>query len=261
MTTKLVEFKNKKGDILRGIFIESEKQNKKYAVLMFGGFERAGTTEKKFKKLSDNLGKYGVASLRFDATDCGLSDGDFYTVSIKSLTNDLLSAVDYLKKIGYQKFSIVGHSLAACAILLAIRKFDFEKIVLIAPALNQKDLLRYWFVKKNNPNILINWGNYKKYLKEEKFISDAKNDFIGKTHKINSQYRESNKGTNYSQRFIDFNQRKLLLIHGQGDDIVPIESLNIKPLNKIIIRYGDHDLERPELIEQWIDKTVLFLKI
>lgn len=47
--TKLVEFKNKTNNLLRGILLSNGKSDK--AVLMAGGFERSATTEKKFKVL------------------------------------------------------------------------------------------------------------------------------------------------------------------------------------------------------------------
>lgn len=54
------------------------------------------------------------------------------------------------------------------------------KIILIAPALNQRDLLRYWFVtgqmKKTNPSIEITWKNYKDNLNEEDFLKDCQRD-------------------------------------------------------------------------------------
>lgn len=261
MITKLIEFNNKESDILRGILVKPKKVYNNYIVLMFGGFERSGTTQKKFKKLSDELGERNIASFRFDATDCGLSDGNFYNITIESLTDDLLSAFSYLKKLSYQKVSIVGHSLASCSISLIIKKINIEKVVLIAPALNQKDLLRYWFVQKNNQNIQINWNNYKDYLKEKEFIKNCKLDLITKSHKLNYQYRDKNKEIDYSLNFSDFDKKKLLLIHGAMDDKVPLKSLNINFLNRIIIKKGDHDLEQPGIIEQWLNKAVNFLKI
>ena len=73
MRTELLEFKNRKGNILRGILV-LRKEDDKRAVLMIGGFERPTTTQKKFKILADNL---NISSLRLDYTGIGLSDGDF----------------------------------------------------------------------------------------------------------------------------------------------------------------------------------------
>lgn len=47
------------------------------------GFERNATVEKKFKAFAGVLAGHGVASLRFDASGCGLSDGDFSKTTLK----------------------------------------------------------------------------------------------------------------------------------------------------------------------------------
>ncbi|MBU1167453.1 alpha/beta hydrolase [Patescibacteria group bacterium] len=86
---------------------------------------------------------------------------------------------EFEKEIGDCRISVVAHSLGACALATKIEeiKDKVEKIVLIAPALNQKDLLRYWFVisqmEKSSPDIDITWQNYKEYLDENDFVKDC----------------------------------------------------------------------------------------
>lgn len=259
MITKLVEFKNSNQFLLRGI-LTLGYNNSQDIVIMVGGFERACTTEKKFKALADKLADNNITAFRFDATDCGLSDGDFYNTTTKSLAEDLLCAIDYLKKSGYQRFSIVGHSFACCAISLILNKINFEKIVLIAPALNQKELLRLWFAQKNNKDLKIGWNNYKNYYIEEEFLKESKSEMLTKSHRLNYKYRFNNKDIDYSSKYIEFPNKLIMLIHGTNDDKVPLESLNIKFGNKVIIDNGDHELEQPPVIEQWISKCIDFLK-
>lgn len=261
MITKLLEFKNQKQELLRGIFAASPQSDSKYIVVMFGGFERSGTTEKKFKMLADDLAENNMASFRFDAPDCGLSDGNFYNITVESLAEDLLSAVDFLKTQGYEKFSVVGHSLAACVVALTLFKTRFEKIILIAPALNQRELLRLWSVQKNNKHIEVNWKNYKEYLNENEFMLDAKADMIAKAHKINYKYRYENANIDYSSYYAKISPDKILAIYGSNDDKVPIESQNIDFFNKIIVEKGDHDLEQPGIIRKWLPAAVDFLKL
>ncbi len=129
ITTKLIEFINQNQALLRGILTIPENTDNKSIVIMVGGFERSATTEKKFKLLADKLAEEKLISFRFDATDCGLSDGDFYNMTVESLAADLSEAVSYFQGLGYEKFSVVGHSLAGCAISLLINKVNFEKIV------------------------------------------------------------------------------------------------------------------------------------
>ena len=258
MATKLLEFENYKKEILRGILVENPDSDKNYVVVMLGGFERSATSEKKFKALADKLALKGIASFRFDAPDCGLSDGDFYPMTTESLAEDLRSAVEFLKRIGYGSFAAVGHSLAGCVISLVLDEADFKKIVLLAPALNQRDLLRLWFVQNARKDIKIDWNNYKEYFREEDFIKDAESDMTAKSHMVSFNYRIKNQERDYSRNY-ESRAGKVLLVHGRKDDKVPLESLGVDFPNKIILEEGDHDLERPEVIEGWLDGAVQFL--
>ncbi|MCK5320835.1 alpha/beta hydrolase [Candidatus Parcubacteria bacterium] len=259
--TKLIEFKNGDGSILRGIFVFGKKTEK--AVLMCGGFERSATTEKKFKVLADELANQNIASLRFDYSGCGLSDGDFARITVQRMANDFRNAVKILQeKIDCENISAAVHSLSACVVANLTKESFFKKIILIAPALNQKDLLRYWFtvsaMKKEKPNVKITWQNFRNYLDEKKFQADcARTDKMTKTNYISADYFLENKDKDYSGLLAD--SRNVLHIHGDKDDKAPIENLNVEFENKIIVKNGDHDLERPDMIEQWIYRTIDFI--
>ncbi len=249
MKTRLLEI-NKN----RGILVD---KNTDLIVVMIGGFERSATTEKKFKKIADNL---QVSSFRFDYSGVGLSDGDFSKITVSSMKKELKNVLVELKK-NYSKFIIVAHSLSAC---LVVNSNDFEKIILMAPALNQKELLRYYFVlsniKEENINEKISWNNYQKYLDKDKFLKDCllENKMTKKNH-ISSAYFLENKDKDYSK--IAEDKKNILHIHGDKDDKVPLESLNIKFTNLITVKNGDHDMERPDMIRQWIQKTIDFIEI
>lgn len=260
MKTNLLEFNNIDGKILRGILVDGENNNRENIVLMMAGFERAGTTEKKFKALADKLAENKIDSFRFDVADCGLSDGDFYHMSTQSLADDLSVAVNLSLNLGYKRVSVVVHSLAACALSLLLDKISFEKIILIAPALNQKELLRLWFARINNKTVAIDWQNFRNYYTEDEFVENLRYDFTTKSHILSSEYMIKNQNIDYSVYYNRYNQENILLIQGMKDDKVPFESLNINFRNQVLIDNGDHDLERPDLIKQWIDKAIAFLK-
>lgn len=253
MYTKLIEFKNKK---LRGILVTNKKSKK--CVLMCGGFERSATTEKKFKKLADELIKKNISSFRYDYGGVGLSDGNFSEITVKKMSNIIKLAREQLKKeIGCKDISVVAHSLAGCAVAQGFKNNYFNKIILLAPALNQKELLRYWFVINNKTKKII-WKNYKKYLNESAFLTDCKRkDKMTKLNCIAPAYFLENKDIDYSVYLKNLDD--VLLVHGNEDDKVPIESINVNFKNKIIVKGGDHDLERPDMFKQWIKEAVNFL--
>lgn len=136
-------------------------------------------------------------------------------------------------------------------------------MLLISPALNQKELLRYWFVtsqmKKIDPDLEITWDNYKQYLDESAFQKDCqRNDKMTKKNYIESGYFMEGKDLDLLDKFRD-PDLKILHVHGTTDKAVPIESLNIGFDDQIIIENGDHDLERPDQLDQWKNKALEFL--
>jgi esterase/lipase len=149
MENELLQFNNIKGDILRGILVLKNESNKKI-LLMVGGFEGSATTQKKFKTLADNI---GFSSFRLDYTGIGLSDGDFSKLSVNNLSLDIKSTIEELNKRGFNQIQVACHSLSSCAVSLLASYLD--KIILFAPALNQKELLRYWFVNSLNENKIL----------------------------------------------------------------------------------------------------------
>lgn len=257
MNTKLLEFKNQRDNIIRGILVEND--SKDHIAVMLGGFERATSTERKFKLLADELVKNEIASLRFDVADMGLSDGDFYKMTMQTIANDLLAVVENLKTLGFKKVSFVGHSQAACAVSLLLKEIEFEKLVLLAPALNQDELQRLWFAQEKNPLEKIGWNNYREKLDEEEFQKAISQDVITKSHLLNAQFKQMNSNLNYEENFKEYDLNRILVVRGDGDKVCPIESLAIEFPNKILVEGGDHDMEKPGMIEQWLRDVIIFL--
>ncbi|EKD66177.1 MAG: hypothetical protein ACD_49C00060G0019 [uncultured bacterium (gcode 4)] len=265
MKTKLTEFTNSEWETLRWIISLPESEIN-WWVICLSGFERSATTEKKFKTLADKITSKMLATLRFDFSGLGLSDGDFRFTTIEKQGQDLLSAIENLEKeIWNSKINIVAHSLGACVLASQIEKIKDKigKIILISPALNQKELLRYRFtsgqMKKINPILEINWQNYQTYLNEWEFLKDCeKTGKMSKANYINSPYFLINKDIDFSSNFKDFNSQ-ILHIHGNKDIAVPFESLSIDFINKIIVENWDHDMERPDQFDKWINEAVEFL--
>lgn len=264
MKIRLVEF-NSDNNILRGILAVPDGVVKEAAVFL-QGFERNTTVEKKFRCLADALAARGVASLRYDAAGCGLSDGDFFKTTLRGRADELMAAVGFIRKeIGVDKISFVGHSLGICALALKLKDVAavIEKMVFIAPALNQRGLLRYYYVreimKEKEPAVAVGWRGYGKYLREEKFLKDyARTSRTMRENYIGPSYFMEAKNLDLSNYF-DKIKEKILHVHGEFDRSVPLESLNTVYPNRIIIPGGDHDLERPDFFEKWFPRAVDFL--
>lgn len=259
METKLINFQNSLGGLLRGILVDA---NSKKGVICLHGFERNASAEPKFKFLSDSLAKKGISSFRFDYAGTGISDGNFSDMTVEKMVGDLESAIKTFKdETKITEIGLVAHSLSACVVGEYLKKRNDlpYKVVLLAPALNQKELLRYYFSTNSNKDKEITWQNYRESLDEEKFLEDSKkNNKIAKAHYISNKYFLENLDRDYSEYFKDYSS--VLLVHGDEDSKVPLESLNIDFPNKVIVKGGDHDLEKPDMIKQWLDKTTNFLR-
>jgi pimeloyl-ACP methyl ester carboxylesterase len=267
MPANLIEFTNTKNETLRGILTLPKSNSAKSAVIMLHGFSRSGSTEPKFKKLADELSTKNIASFRFDLPGLGLSDGQFTDSDIKSWSSDLESAIQiFIQTTNCKNISFVGHSVGCCILaeyLSNINPDRFAKIVLLSPALNQVDLLRYWFTqsqaKKSHSETDITWQNYLDYFDPKVFQKDIERpDKIAKSEYIGSRYFESVKDLDLSFVFQNF-QHKILHVHGLKDFTVPIQSLNIKFQNQILVSNGDHDMEKPDQRSKWLAKVSEYL--
>ncbi|MDO8520688.1 MAG: alpha/beta fold hydrolase [bacterium] len=265
MPTRLVEFPNARAELLRGVL--TGYWTARHCVLMLPGYERAASTEPKFKRLADKLDKSGIASLRLDYSGCGLSDGDFSENTVVSFSDDVVRALKCLRKRGFKKFCVVAHSLSACIVahLYATQEIEFDRIVLIAPALDQRALQRYWFVRntmrRKNRLFRVTWQNYETFLDEQEFADDcARTDKMTSKNFVGGAFFPENKERNYQDDFRPL-AGKTLLVHGEHDDIVPIESLGIEFPQRCVIPRGDHELERPDMISVWLPHAADYLTL
>lgn len=258
---KLIEFKNRQGDALRGIAALAQSDE---IALFLHGFERTSVTEKKFKVLADELLKKNISSFRFDFTGTGLSDGDFAHATVASMADDLSRAIRAISEYG-KNMHIVAHSLGACVAaqyLQGSEHVSYKSAVLLAPAFNQKELMRFWFVssgiKKADPALKIIWSNYRDYFDEAAFSADCeRQDKMMKANYISADYFLENKDKDYAHVFTDM--KNVLHIHGDADDKVPFESVTAQFPHQLIVKGGDHDCERPDMREQWTGKAIEFI--
>jgi uncharacterized OsmC-like protein/pimeloyl-ACP methyl ester carboxylesterase len=80
-------------------------------------------------RVSSVLAGHGIATLRFDFTGLGNSDGDFASTNFSSNVADLLAAMDFMAAEGKAPALIIGHSLGGAAVLMAASQRDFVKAV------------------------------------------------------------------------------------------------------------------------------------
>ncbi|CAF0924761.1 unnamed protein product [Rotaria sordida] len=266
--TRLVEFKNSRNITLRGLLIESINSISKTAVVCVAGFEGLSSTAPKFINLTEELlllPSTPIASVfRYDPTGIGLSDGKYYKIKIDTLVDDLYHAMKYLLNF-YKNFIFIGHSLGSCVITKYINSnrncFIIEKIILLAPALNQYDLHRYWYMQEKYG--FITWENFKRNFNELDFQEYLNSKSIDackshRAHKILYEFIRLCSQEDFSFQLNDY-QNQILHIHGIQDLIVPIESIKDQFKHTLILNTNDHDLEEPDILQEWTMKAVEFI--
>ena len=123
-----VRFDNRDGHQLVGVLHLPDTQSAN----AFALFAHCFTCTKNIKSasiISDTLAQHGIATLRFDFTGLGSSQGDFSDSSFTTNINDLIDAAEYLQEAHQAPQLLVGHSLGGTAILAAAAQIPSAKAV------------------------------------------------------------------------------------------------------------------------------------
>jgi len=243
-----VIFKNSKGEKLWGVLSFPIKRGKLPAVIVSHGF--CGTkSARKFVKIGRDFSKQGIAVLRFDFTGCGDSEGDFKNMSIFQEVEDLKAAYNFLIKrpqVDRKRIGILGYSLGALiACLCQIKHPILKTLVLVAPAINQKNLIKIW----HSPGEIRKWQE-KGYIDTPKF-------------RVGIQYL--NEAKNYTPLVSNI-KNPVLIVHGKKDKDVPV--MFSKKLLKdfsgkikiIIVQEADHNFESYETLNKLIRYSLEWCK-
>ncbi|NOX71200.1 MAG: alpha/beta fold hydrolase [Candidatus Micrarchaeota archaeon] len=244
-------FDNGKGFKLCGILNNAGKGTDVPIVILCHGF----TTHKnrpKYKRFSEEFEKRGIASFRFDFFSHGESEGNFEDITISEGANDILKAIELLRGEGYKNTGLLGVSFGGISAAIAASKTDkINALVLISPVsdyaqLRKKELgdcgIKEWkergFIPHRNPKGEIGKIRYA-------FLEDAKKNVV--------------------YEIADKISIPTLIIHGDKDDIVPIEqsiktSTLIKNCRMEIVEGCGHRYENPDDFEKMINMAVGFIK-
>lgn len=244
---KRVYFYNKTGEKLSGILHTPEKSTKS-AVIICHGYASSKDNKEVW---AEAIWKKGIAVLRFDFSGHGESEGLFEEMTITKIAGDLMSAVDFLESLGYQKIGATGHSLGGLACLSAAS--NDKRIRAIAPVSAPTDFRHFFdgLEKRLGMDFADRW-------KKSKSIS-----FYGK-----------NMNYGFYEDVVKYNDEKMLekiicpvlLIHGDKDILVDsnqsVNAFNLlkEPKSLEIIRNAGHMFEgrqyqeMVDLTAEWLEK-------
>jgi hypothetical protein len=92
-----------------------------------------------FVKISRFLAANNIASVRFDFTGAGESDGEFCDMSLDTMIGDLLMVTNHFRRILKPlKVYLLGHSLGGMVTALSVKDIQPDGIVLLAPVADTK---------------------------------------------------------------------------------------------------------------------------
>lgn len=240
---KQVSFYHRIDERLYGILTLPPGRKKVPAVIMCHGF--AGTkSERKFVELARALAKENIASLRFDFSGCGDSEGSLENMSIGKQTRELFIAREFLKEKSRinEKIGLFGHSLGALIACWNVSVFPdrTEAFVFATPALNQKELIKIWYSEEERD-----------LWKKQRYLDTPKGRI----------------GVNYLKEAERFNYRptSVLMLHGSNDKDVPIEFSEqliskARDIHLIRIPDADHKLESYKAKKEIINHSVKWFK-
>jgi hypothetical protein len=254
MKEEKVEFYNNKNQKLVGLLSLPERKNPPI-VIAIHGFK--GTKEyypflnNSIKPLTDA----GIAVLRIDCRGSGESDLELKNATIKSESEDVLTAIEYvknLKNIDPERIALIGISMGVAAILMAMKqKPKVKTLVFWGPAWYFNDGSRY-----DTPES-------RKTVKDEG-VFYVTQGFTGK--KLIAGKELLQEMTTLDVRpYMKFVEVPVLILRGLRDEIVRIakdkETQKALKAEYKTIEKGDHNFTEKEsekelikLTLDWLDK-------
>jgi len=261
METTLLEWSSK-NTVLRGIMCTPEHPSFE-GVLLLSGFQRAATTAPKMKLFADRLGEVGIPSFRFDYTGYGISDGSAEDTTLTRMISDAESACVLFRQQGIKMIHIFAHSIGGAVTASMFQKDPslFGKIVLLAPGLNMKDLIRFQIMRyiKKGKEYVPSWADT---LRTPDTIRGAL-QFMGDGIQLRDGYIKKQfflelLTQDVTHAFDGFEDR-ILHVYGDHDDLIPIESIPKVFPHTILVSGGDHELEEKKMKDQWFESCIHFL--
>ena len=247
-SSEKVTFKGANGDDLDALLELPAGPPRAYAIFAHcftcGKSTRAATT------ITRALAERGIATLRFDFTGLGNSDGDFANTSFISNVQDLVAAAHHLRENFAAPTLILGHSLGGAAVLAAASEIPELTHVVTLGAPYDPGHVTHLF-EGDLPQIRAE--------------GQAEVTLAGRKFQIGERFLTDLNGHNQKERIAKLG-RNLLIMHAPSDTIVELDnagkiySAAKHPKSFIALEKADHLLRDPNqaryaanLIAQWVD--------
>ena len=245
-----VFFKNKKGLKLCGIISNPSGDMAKPMMVLCHGHSTSKLSST-ITGLKEKLEEKNISTFSFDISGHGESEGKFEETTVSDAMNDILSAIEYVKSLGYSKIGLFGSSFGGAASILAAEKVpELFVLTLKAPVSDYKNNI---LVKKGAEEIK-NWkeSGFFEYKDEKREGSRLAYSFFEDLNSFNEYESAKNIKT------------PTIVVHGDNDTEVPIEQsiklATIIPDCKLeIIPGADHKFTNPEDFQKLVNLISEFI--
>lgn len=231
--TERIEFEGATGETLAARLDRPTGHIDGYAVVAhcFTCSKQMWAVERISKRLADER----IATLRFDFTGLGHSNGEFANTNFSSNVGDLIAAVRFLRESAeHQAPSLmVGHSLGGAATLFAAREVEIDAVATIAAPFDPAHV-RDMFDDKVNE------------IEEE---GEAEVTLAGRTFRIKQQFLDDLEDQKAVEQISELDT-PLMIFHGPLDNTVGIENASQifkaakHPKSFVSLDQADHLLTR-----------------
>ncbi|MGH8146921.1 MAG: bifunctional alpha/beta hydrolase/OsmC family protein [Rhodanobacteraceae bacterium] len=127
MTQVDTHFETKTGHVLTGTVVQPAGPMR--AVALFAHCFTCTSKSRAAVRVTNELARLGIATLRFDFTGLGSSEGDFASAGFPNDVEDLIAAADHLASTIGAPQLLIGHSLGGAAVLAAAARIPSTRAV------------------------------------------------------------------------------------------------------------------------------------
>lgn len=190
------------------------------------------------KAVSQALAREGIASLRFDFTGLGASEGEFGRAGFASDVEDLIASAQYLLERFDCQILLIGHSLGGAAVLAAAAELGRERVAAVATIGAPSDV----------PHALHNIGGD---LEKIERAGEGDVTIGGRAFRLSKQFLDKIREVDLLERVRGL-RVPLMIMHSPTDDVVGVEhASNLfgaakHPKNFVSLMGADHLLLKQE---------------
>jgi uncharacterized OsmC-like protein/alpha/beta superfamily hydrolase len=204
-------------------------------------------------RISAALAEHGVATLRFDFTGLGASEGEFANTNFSSNVEDLVAAADWLRETRSAPALLVGHSLGGAAVLAAAGHVPEARLVATigAPA-DAEHVIE----------------NFSAHLDQIEQTGQAEVSLAGRPFTIRKQFLDDVRGVDLARKIARL-KRALVVFHAPLDQTVGIDNASKifsaakHPKSFVSLDGADHLLTRKQdavfvanTLAAWVERVL-----